>query len=1057
MNYRLLASITGGACVLSLFVLSARQPVSPQPEPLPQSVPVAHSAVPVDFNRDILPILSSKCFACHGPDEHKRKAGLRLDLRESAIKPARSGDTPIKPGHAAASEVVRRIFALEESERMPPIKGGKPLSESEKKLIQRWIDQGAEYQLHWAFLKPRRSTIPEVNNKAWVRNPIDAFILHRLEQEGLKPAPAADRATLIRRLSLDLRGLPPSLEELDEFLADQSPDAYAKLVDRFLASPQYGEKMTQIWLDLARFGDTSGFHYDSTRQMWLWRDWVINAFNKNMPFDQFTIEQIAGDLLPGPTVDQKIATGFHRCTRFNEEGGVDPEEYVIRYNIDRTNTLGQVWLGLTLGCAECHNHRYDPISQKEYYQLYAYFTGITEPMKSGNHGKILPPFLKLPTPEQTRELVEHRKQLARVEEAIAKAFRQFNDDYKDPLEGKRSALLIRRVASGCGVGRRRGARRCTSLRPVGLGGGAEVSCAERQEVRCSGRVRALHQHGFYDALQTIRIHLGDKLFAYVWLDAKNPPQSIMLQWNDGAWEHRAYWGADKSELAGQPNGAEHFHAGALPAPGAWARLEIDAEKVGLKPGAVLNGMTFSQFGGSAYYDKAGVNTLYSLEAQFLQSQIAWELKESHNATLPDDVVAALQAESAKRTMSQKKLLRDYYLRKVWQESRDTFASLQEDFDKESGEIKKLEDAIPSTLITEELPKPRPAHVLIRGDFQHKGEKVEPGVPAVFPPLPRDVPNTRLGLARWLVSPDHPLTARVAVNRLWAQMFGAGIVSSLGDFGSQGDYPSHPELLDWLAVEFMSASSTHPAWDMKAMLRTIALSATYLQSSAYTSAGAKVDPSNRLLHRAPRHRISAEEVRDSILGISGLLSTQVGGPSFMPYQPSHFYKGKDEDWVWKASEGEDQYRRGMYAFWRRNSLHPMFAIFDAPPREECTVFRGRTNTPLAALVTLNDPSFVEAARVFAEKILTLGPKDVDGRLTYAFRRATCRRPTEPELKVLRQRLTMQLDRYRADPETASKFVNVGPFPRDATLDVFEHAAWMAIANMLLNLDEVLTRE
>jgi hypothetical protein len=900
MNHRFLAWGLAIVCLLSLSIWFPRQ------EPLPQTdiqqTPNDKSQVvhAVDYDRDILPILSAKCFACHGPDARARKGKFRLDLREIATKPTRSGDTPIVPGKSAQSEVVRRVFANDESQRMPPMKGGKALTEGEKDLIKRWIDQGAGYKQHWAFTKLERPAIPSVKDKNWVRNEIDAFILHRLEEAALKPSARADRVTLIRRVSLDLRGLPPTLQEVDEFLADKSVDAYEKLVERMLASPHFGEKMAVLWLDLARFGDTSGYHMDSTRQMSLWRDWVINAFNQNMPFDQFTIEQLAGDLLPNATLQQKIASGFNRNTRFNEEGGVDPEEYVIRYNVDRTNTLGQIWLGLTLGCAECHSHKYDPISHKEYYQLFAYFSGISEPMASGPdvHGKPLPPFLKVPTPEQAKEMDAHRKMLPVVEKAIAKVFLE----YQDPLEGKAIPA--------------------------------------------------------------------------------NPPAGLVAR-----------------------------------------------------------------------------------------SQLAWETIAKNNDSLPAEIRAIARAARSQQSESQKKALRDFYLRRVHESASEILALLEQDHDDLKKKIKAIEDAAPYTLISEELPEPRPAYVLIRGDFQHKGDKVERGVPAAFPPLPVNTPNNRLGLARWLVRPDHPLTARVAVNRLWAQMFGHGIVQSIADFGTQGDFPSHPELLDWLAAEFILPSPSgvrqsqakeravgaHQSWDIKAILRMIALSSTYQQASIFTPESATIDPHNRLLARMPRFRLSAEEMRDSALVISGLLNPRIGGPSFMPYQPPDFYKNKNEDWPWTASPGNEQYRRGLYAFWRRTALHPMFSILDAPNREECTAVRSRTNTPSQALVTLNDPTFVEAARVLAQRILAQGPLDLDGRLVFAFRRATARAPSDLELKVLRHRFQVLHDRFHADRDAASKVVNVGQYPRDAALDVGALATWTAVANMLLNLDEVLMRE
>jgi hypothetical protein len=857
-------------------LLLAIVPGKESSEPVAPAV-VAVAGAPdaaIDFSRDILPVLGGKCFACHGPDTTQLKGKLRLDVRETAIKKG-----AVVPGKPEESELIRRIESTDPDERMPPAKSNKTLTAAEKVLLRRWIEQGAPYQLHWAFRKLQRPAIPAVAQRDWVKNDVDAFVLARLEKAGIMPSPLAERATLIRRLSLDLRGLPPTLAEVDAYVADNSADAYEKLVDRMLASPHYGEKMAQLWLDLARFGDTSGYNQDSTRQMWLWRDGVIEAFNRNQPFDQFTIEQLAGDLLPNATVAQKIASGFNRHTRFNEEDGADPEEWYARSDADRANTLGQVWLGLTLGCVECHDHKYDPISHKEYYQLVAYFRGIAEPKAGFLHDQPLPPILELPTAEQKAALSKDRAEIAEIEKDIAEELRRVR--YSDPFDG------------------------------------ALVSAGQRPE-------------------------------------------------------------------------------------------------------------------------------------EYRRSMLAWELKVEGDVKLPIDVRIALSVDRGTRGEAQKKTLRDYYLRKVYLGTRDVFGELERDLATLAQRIKRIEAAVPHAMISEELANPRPAFVLIRGDFQQKGERVHRAVPAVLPPLPNGVPNNRLGLARWLVSRDHPLTARVAVNRLWAQMFGTGIVRTLGDFGSQGDYPSHPELLDWLATEFVRTG-----WNVKVLFKTIALSSAYRQSSAYRME--KGDPDNRLLYRAPRYRLSAEEVRDNALAIAGLLSDRVGGPSAMPYQPDGYYVGKYEGWLWQASTGDEQYRRGLYTFWRRSALHPMFAIFDAPTREECAVARPRTNTPLQALVTLNDPTFVEAARVFAQRVLVDGPDDLDGRLVFAFRTALARRPEPAELEVLRARYRQQLKHYQGDRDAALKLVSSGQAPRSATLDVAEHAAWTAVAGMVLNLDETIMRE
>ncbi len=1007
----------------------------------------------IDYSRDIKPILSNHCFACHGPDPKALKAGLRLDLPESAMKALASKGIAVVPGKPEKSELVARIRTADKGEIMPPPSHGKPLSAEQKDLLQAWIAAGAEYQSHWAFVKPVKGPLPATSNPAWAKGEIDAFILNRLDRAGIKPAGEADKQTLIRRVSLDLRGLPPTLQEVEQFLADKSPAAYEAMIDRMLASPRYGEKMAQLWLDLARFGDTSGYHYDSTRQMWMWRDYVINSFNTNKPFDRFTIEQLAGDLLPNPTTEQKIATGFNRNSRFNEEGGADPEEFVIRYNVDRTNTLGQTWLGLTLGCAECHTHKYDPISHKEYYQLFAFFAGIQEPMASGNHGASLPPLLKLPTPEQEKNIADAKakkeKMLKDIATALAGAkYEEPKATEAKPPEPKDIVWVDDGLPKGAAA-QGDGAAKWQFVSAIAKQG--------KMSVRRSGP--GTHQDYFTGATEPLTVNNAkDILFGHVFLDPKDPPKTVMLQWNDGTWEHRAYWGEDKAFLVGSPDSVNHRKAGPLPKTGEWVRLEVTCEQVGLKPGAKINGLAFTQADGTVNYDAAGIRTT-AADERYLTSLETWETKAKVDTKIPGDVQAAIKIEKAKRTPAHLKTIREHYLRFVYSGTRPTFEPLQKQLDEADKTITDTEKAIPYTLVTEEMPKARDSYILIRGDFLQKGEKVGRGVPAVFPPLKKSKhwlmswkQPSRLDLAEWVASPEHPLTARVFVNRMWAQMFGTGIVKTLGDFGTQGEYPSHPELLDWLAADFVQTG-----WDVKKMFKKIALSNTYRQSSAFSGTTPDVDPNNRLLYRAPRFRISAEEVRDNALAISGLLSPKVGGPSVMPYQPGDFYKGRNENWAWSNATGEEQYRRGLYAFWRRTSLHPMFALFDAPSREECAAQRPRTNTPLQALVTLNDPTFVESARVFAQQILTKAPADTDARLTWAFRTAVTREPSPAERAALKKQLSTLLDRYKKDKKSAEAVVRVGQSPRPENLDMSEQAAWTGVCNVLLNLDETLTRE
>ncbi|MCX7664476.1 MAG: PSD1 and planctomycete cytochrome C domain-containing protein [Gemmataceae bacterium] len=1030
--------------IFFVFLTPSIQPIFAEPGS-PSKTPQK-----LDYTRDVKPILANTCFACHGPDEKSLKGKLRLDSREAALKGGKSGEPAIVPNKPDQSELIHRIFSKEKTEVMPPPHANKSLKPEEKEILKRWILEGADYQTHWAFTKPNKAPVPVFNDpkdKAWVMNPIDAFVLAKLKQAKLQPSSPADKVTLIRRVSLDLRGFSPSLEEIDQFLQDISPKAYENMVDRMLASNRYGEKMAAQWLDLARFGDTSGYHYDSTRQMWLYRDWLIRAFNENKPFDQFTIEELAGDLLPNPTLDQKVASGFNRNTRFNEEGGADPEEFVIRYGVDRTNTLGQVWLGMTLQCAECHTHKYDPITQKEYYQLYAFFTGIKEPMTSGNHGQPLPPLLKIPTPEQEKILAQAKKQR---EEVLAQINQKLQTTkYQEPPldnlpkpEPKEIVWVDDTLPKGA----------------IPQGDGEKFKFVEAPAPVLSGKksvfrtAMGLQQAFFTGATETLTINSpADVLFAYVYLDPKNPPKTIMLQFNNGNWEHRAYWGEDKAYLAGSPDGPNHRKMGPLPKTGEWVRLEVTASQVGLNQNDKLNGLAFTQVDGVIHWDKAGIKQLPP-DTKSLFSLAAWEVNAKKDNKLPPEVQNALKVEASKRNDAQKKTILDYYLRNVYQNTRAVFEPLNKQLAELDAQIKQTEEAVPTTLISEEMEKPRDAYVLIRGDFLQKGEKVSRGLPQIFPPMPKDAPLNRLGLAKWLTSPEHPLTARVAVNRLWGQLFGNGLVRTQGDFGTQGELPSHPELLDYLAVEFVESG-----WDIKKLLKMMLMSNTYQQTSAFEGNIPDVDPSNRLLYKAPRFRITAEEIRDNALAISGLLSNKIGGPSVMPYQPPDFYKGKHEGWQWKPAEGEDQYRRGLYTFWRRTSLHPMFALFDAPSREECTTQRARTNTPLQALVTMNDPTFVEASRVFAQNVLTQGPATLEEKVEWAFRRALSRKPSAAERAVLLKRYEILLDRYRKEPALAQLAVKVGQYPQPQKVDVAEHAAWMGICNILLNLDETITRE
>jgi mono/diheme cytochrome c family protein len=820
--------------LLAALPLSAAAPPGPAP-----------ATGKVDFTREVRPILVDRCFQCHGPDDKARKAGLRLDERDAALKMLKSGNAAIVSGHPDKSELVARLTA-DDSQLMPPKKINKPLSARDKEILTRWVAQGAPYTLHWSWTKPVRPPVPIVTDAAWARNPIDRFLLARSEKEKLRPSAPADKAAILRRVALDLTGLPPTLEEADRFLADARPDAYERLVDRLLASPAFGERWAVSWLDLSRYADSQGFANDPDRSIWPFRDWVISSLNANKPYDRFTVEQLAGDLLPNPTPDQLIATGFHRNTLTNTEGGTNVEEFRSAAIVDRVNTTFQVWQGSTMACAQCHTHKYDPFTQKEYYQVYAIFNN-TEDANGGDDR---------PTLSFTRP-------------------------------------------------------------------GAEARQAE--------------------TTATLAI----------------------------------------------------------------ARKELDR-----------------------------------LTRQLDAAVIAWEAGLDRSK-LPKEVTDIVPVPEAKRTPQQRQRLVAHHR---------TLSPRRREID---AEIKTLEGQLKSLTITSPIlreAKPRPTFVHVRGEYDNKGEAVQPGLPTALVSRPVAGKLDRLALANWLVGDDNPLTARVAVNRLWEELFGIGIVETSEEFGTQGELPSHPELLDWLATEYVRSG-----WDTKAMLRLFVTSSAYRQTSAVTPALVERDPNNRLLARGPRVRLSAEGVRDQALYVAGLLSRKMGGPSVQPPQPGFGLSaafGSSTDWT--TSVGEDRFRRGLYTKWRRNAPYPSLTTFDAPERTTCTVRRTRTNTPLQALVTLNDPVYIEAAQALARRTLAEAGPTPKERVTFAFRLALTRPPTERETARLVSLAEAAQKKYAADPAGAVQIATkpIGPAPKGMALP--DLAAWTLVGNVILNLDETIAK-
>ena len=1012
----------------------------------------ANGSGPINFNREIRPILSDNCYTCHGPDSGKRKAGLRLDLKDGALTKLKSDNFAIVPNHPEKSSLVARITTKDEDDRMPPNKTGKQLTVAQIDLLRRWVAQGAEWQAHWSLIKPETPPLPAVKNKRWPKDPIDRFILARLEKEKLKPSPETDKATLVRRVTFDLTGLPPTPAEVDAFLADRKPGAYERLVDRLLASPRYGEHEARYWLDAARYGDTHGLHLDNERSLWPYRDWVVQAFNHNERFDQFTIEQLAGDLLPNATQEQKVASGFNRCNVSTSEGGAIDEEFYVRYAVDRTETTGVVWMGLTFGCAVCHDHKFDPISQKEFYEMYAFFNNMNEKAMDGN-ALLPPPTIKLPTPEQ-------QAQLAQLNESIRTREQQMRVEaakiiYTEPERKTNAVTNLRGDFVWVEDDFPKGAKIEAS------GEAGAIKWLENDRVHSGKRAftrtdKGLAQDFFTQATQPLIVGQDDKLFAYVYLDPADPPKAIMLQYHTSEWLHRANWGDEDAIPFGDKGTSKKLLLGALPKAGAWVRLEIDASKLDLKPGAKIDGMAFTQFGGTVTWDQAGIFTATSQEDFSDLSQLAWEeqVQARDKKDLPKEVTDTLKVAADKRTDAQQKTLREYYLANIYAPARTTFEPLI----KERNELKKqrdeLDNSLPATMVSQEMEKPRGAFVLKRGQYDQRGDPVQPGVPAVLPPLAARGTTNRLDLARWLVNPDHPLTARVTVNRFWQQFFGTGIVKTAGDFGTQGEWPSHPQLLDWLATEFIRSG-----WDVKHMLRLIVTSATYRQSSVVTDDLLHLDPQNRLLARGPRFRLDAEEIRDNALYVSGLLNEKMGGRGVRPYQPSGIWEAvgytASNTAKFTQDHGDALYRRSLYTFWKRTAPPPYFTTFDAPSREKYCTRRERTDTPLQALVTMNDPAYVEAARHLSARMILHG-SDVDDRLEFGFRLVTARHPSSGEKSILRDTLKKYLTKYQADQEAAKKLITVGESPVDDKLNPPELAAYTMVASLLLNLDETLNK-
>jgi hypothetical protein len=1016
------------------------------------AVPAHGRAEPVRFNRDVLPILADKCFACHGPDAAKRKAGLRLDREEAARK--------------VLGELVRRITSNDLEERMPPKVSGRELTPAQVDTLRRWVAEGGKWEKHWAFVPPERPEPPAVADAAWATNPIDRFIRARLEQAGLKPSPEADRATLIRRMSFDLTGLPPTPAEVDAFVNDPSPDAVGRLADRLLASPRYGERMAWRWLEAARYADTNGYQTDAGRDMWRWRDWVIAAYNRNFPFDQFTIEQVAGDLLPGATLDQRIATGFNRNHRGNAEGGIVPEEYAVEYVADRVETTATVWLGLTLGCCRCHDHKFDPFTQREFYQLFAYFNNVPEKGRAVKYGNS-PPYIKAPTPEMAGRLARLRNLVATMEREL-NSHRGDEDEAQARWERTAKPAELPNWAPDHGLAAR------FSLDDVGA-----LTIKDGKAAFVSGRVgKALDLDGkrYADAGNVGDFGFDDQFSLSLWVNPRKASGALVTRSvdepqgegygihlvNGKVQVHLTKRWLDDALRVETSNRLEpgHWHHIAVSYDGSRlaAGVKVYLDGVEAKTTTLLDELNQSFQTKEPLRIGSGGGPENRFDGLVDEVRVYDRVIEAAEARIlavaasPGEIVAKPRAA---RTPAETEKLRAFFLAVTApEEFRRAHAAVRGARE----ERDKFADSIPTVMVMEEMPKARDTHVLVRGQYDRRREKVTPAGPAALPNPPHG--GTRLDLAKWLVSPENPLTARVAVNRLWQLHFGAGLVATGEDFGTQGAYPSHPELLDWLATEFVRTG-----WDVKRMHKLIVTSATYRQSSIAERGTRNAElPSaphsefrvpSSLLSRFPRRRLSAEMIRDQALFASGLLVEHQGGPSVRPYQPAGLWDELSGAGDYVPDTGEKLYRRSLYTYWKRTAPPPGLSAFDAIARETCWVRETRTNTPLQALNLLNDVTYVEAARKLAERALREAASD--DRLNFVFRTVTARPPTDAERAVLRRTMERQLADYRDNPAAARKLLKVGAFPADPKLDPAELAAYAAVCRLILNLDEAVTKE
>ena len=1033
----------------------------------------------VDFGRKIRPLLAEKCFACHGLDDELRETDLRLDTQDGLYAAVESGGFAVVAGRPDQSLAYERITSKDPEMVMPPPEFEKAVTPAEAELVKQWIAQGAQWKQHWAWVTPTMPKVPDVRNKAWPKNPIDNFVMAKLDAGKLKPSPEAAKTVLIRRVTYDLTGLPPTPTEIDVFLADNSSQAYERVVDRLLASPHYGEHMGRYWLDAARYGDTHGLHLDNVRQIWPYRDWVIKSFNQNMPFDQFTIEQLAGDLLPNATEEQRIATGFNRCNVTTSEGGALPEEYHVHYTVDRVATMSTVFMGISMGCVTCHESKFDPFEMKDFYQLYAFFNSLDGAVMDGNK-PLPPPVLKMPNPKHrarlkvvSGELVTVEKQLRDRDAAASSSFAAWTKSRID--QGNPSALPTSGLVGHWPLDAVEGETVAAAVE------GLPTPKLQGKVTAAAGKIGGACEvdgNRYIDLGDTADFDRTDAFSYAAWVKVKggNAGGGILARMDEDN-GHRGY----DMYVSGNMIIAHFINT--------WPSRSLKVEaKNRLKVDQwhhvlVTYDGSAKAAGVKVYID--GKSSPLTVRNDTLTGSIKSEVplligrrsKTAHFKGLVDDVriydrkledaeasqlaggdvirdILGIAAE--KRSKKQQATLRRYFLTNHDEEYKQLDAQLaktrrEKNFLETDGEI--------ASLIWKDLAKPKQAHILLRGAYDKPGEPVQRNTPAALPPLPPlpegEIP-TRLTLAQWLVAPNNPLTARVTVNRFWQQYFGAAIVKTTEDFGSQGAPPTHPQLLDWLATDFMTNG-----WDVQRLQKLIVMSATYRQSSKVRPGVMASDPENATLARGPRFRLDAEAIRDTALAASGLLVRKIGGPGVRPYQPPGIWKAvgyTDSNTAnFARDKGEALYRRSIYTFWKRTAPPPSMVAFDAPSRENCTVRRSRTNTPLAALALMNDEQFVEASWHIGQRIMTEGGDSDRERADFGFRLVTGRRPDSAEVDIILDVYAKNLETFTKTPEDAKKLINVGESKPSEELDSRQLAAWTMIGNMILNLDETVTKE